>query len=148
MVHIYHHHLLLHQIQQIQLRQYEKRIETFAKNIDETGKFLFQVKLPLFDIDDSLRVESRFGDVTRCTSATWQNGVEISSPLLPNELIEEKESITHVQSTETDVPLNNNNNDVTNDEIEEVPDKIDEQVSQKKKEFNFNLFMFSFYLGT
>ena len=49
-----------------------KRIETFAKNIDETGKFLFQVQLPTFDIDDRLRVESRFGDVTRCTSATWQ----------------------------------------------------------------------------
>ena len=50
-----------------------KRIETFAKNIDEAGKFLFQVQLPDFDIDDRLRVESRFGDVTRCTSATWQH---------------------------------------------------------------------------
>ncbi|CAF1679206.1 unnamed protein product [Adineta ricciae] len=50
-----------------------KRIETFAKTVDETGRFSFQVRLPTFYIDDSLRVESRFGDVTRSTSATWKN---------------------------------------------------------------------------
>ncbi|CAF0760369.1 unnamed protein product [Rotaria sp. Silwood1] len=109
-----------------------KRIETFAKNIDETGKFLFQVKLPKFDIDDNLRVESRFGDVTRSTSATWQNGGDILSPLSNDQSIQEDESFTNVQSTETDASLGNNNNDKiinTNDVIEKVSDKIDEQES-------------------
>jgi hypothetical protein len=112
-----------------------KRIETFAKNIDETGKFLFQVKLPTFDIDDNLRVESRFGDITRSTSATWQNGGDIPSSLPTDRRIQEDESMNNVQSTETDVPLSNNNNDVIsnmNDEIEELPDKIDEEVNQKE----------------
>lgn len=118
-----------------------KRIETFAKHIDETGKFIFQVKLPTFDIDDSLRVESRFGDITRSTSATWQNGGNIPPPSSSpnNEPIQEDQLLNNVQSTETDVSLNNNdnNNDViidTNDEIEELPDKIDEQVNQEEKE--------------
>ncbi|CAF2534207.1 unnamed protein product [Rotaria sp. Silwood2] len=109
-----------------------KRIETFAKNIDETGKFLFQVKLPKFDIDDNLRVESRFGDVTRSTSATWQNGGDILSPLSNAQSIQEDESFTNVQSTETDASLGNNNNDKiinTNDVIEKVSDKVDEQKS-------------------
>ncbi|CAF0819757.1 unnamed protein product [Didymodactylos carnosus] len=52
------------------------RIETLAKHIDETGKLHFEVKLPVFDIDDTLRVESSFGDSTRTTSATWNNGGE------------------------------------------------------------------------
>jgi hypothetical protein len=112
-----------------------KRIETFAKNIDETGKFLFQVKLPIFDIDDNLRVESRFGDATRSTSATWQNADDIPSSTLPDRPIQEDELLNNVQSTETDLPFSNNKNDVIinmNDEIEELPDKIDEQVRQKK----------------
>ncbi|CAF1143784.1 unnamed protein product [Didymodactylos carnosus] len=49
------------------------RIETLAKHIDETGTLHFEVKLPKFDIDDTLRVESSFGDSTRTTSATWNN---------------------------------------------------------------------------
>ncbi|CAF0922056.1 unnamed protein product [Rotaria sordida] len=109
-----------------------KRIEKFAKNIDETGKFLFQVKLPKFDIDDSLRVESRFGDATRSTSATWQNGGDILSPSSIDRPIQEDESFIDVQSTETDASLDNNNNDKiihTNDDIEKVSDKIDEQQS-------------------
>jgi predicted O-linked N-acetylglucosamine transferase (SPINDLY family) len=113
-----------------------KRIETFAKNIDETGKFLFQVKLPIFDIDDSLRVESRFGDVTRSTSATWQNGCDTTSSSPTDIPIQEDKSSNNVQSSETDIPLSNNNNDViinTNDEIEELPDKINEQVGQKER---------------
>jgi hypothetical protein len=113
-----------------------KRIETFAKNIDETGKFSFQVKLPTFDIDDALRVESRFGDVTRTTSATWQNGGDIPSSPLTDRPLQEEELLGNGQSTETDVPLTNNNNDVmdkTNDEIEEVSDKIDEQVSDDEE---------------
>lgn len=114
-----------------------KRIETFAKHIDETGKFIFQVKLPIFDIDDSLRVESRFGDITRSTSATWQNGGDIPSTSPPtNAPIQEDKLLNNVQSTETDVSLSNNSNDVminTNDETEEqIPDKIDEHVSQKE----------------
>ena len=103
-----------------------KRIETFAKHIDETGKFSFQVKLPTFDIDDRLRVESRFGDVSRSTSATWQNVDDTSS----SSLIEEP--LNNVQPIETDAPLNNDVIINTNDEIEEVSDKIDEQVSQKE----------------
>jgi hypothetical protein len=113
-----------------------KRIETFAKNIDETGKFLFQVKLPIFDIDDSLRVESRFGDITRSTSATWQNGGNTTSSSSTDRPTQEDKSSNNVQSTETDVPLSNNNNDViinTNDEIEELPDKINEQVGQNER---------------
>jgi hypothetical protein len=113
-----------------------KRIETFAKNIDETGKFSFQVKLPIFDIDDSLRVESRFGDVTRSTSATWQNGKDLSSPLFTERSIQDDESVKNAQSTETDVSLSNNNSDAiinTNDEIEELTDKINEQVGRKDK---------------
>ncbi len=51
----------------------KQRIETFAKRIDDKGKFSFQVKLPTFDIDDTLRVESCFGDITRSTSAIWQS---------------------------------------------------------------------------
>ena len=51
----------------------KKRIETFAKYMDDAGKFHFQVKLPTFSIDEKLRVESHFGDMTRRTSATWQN---------------------------------------------------------------------------
>ena len=70
----HHHHLLLQQqIQSNSIDTIRKRIETFAKHIDEAGKFSFQVKLPIFDVDDSLRVESRFGDITRSTGATWQN---------------------------------------------------------------------------
>ena len=98
-----------------------KRIEAFAKNIDETGKFSFQVKLPSFDIDDSLRVESRFGDVTRSTSATWQNGTDGSISE------EDEESVKNVQTTETDVPSNNN---TTNEEIKELFDKIEDQVNR------------------
>jgi hypothetical protein len=112
-----------------------KRIETFAKHIDETGKFSFQVKLPTFDIDDSLRVESRFGDVTRSTSATWQNGTDTPPSTLTDRPIQADEILNDVQSTETEVLLNNNNNDVIinkNDEIEEVSDKIEEQVSRKE----------------
>ncbi|CAM4780016.1 unnamed protein product [Rotaria magnacalcarata] len=108
-----------------------KRIEAFAKNIDETGKFLFQVKLPSFDIDDNLRVESRFGDATRSTSATWQNGGDLLSSSLPDRSIQEDESLTDdVQSTETDIPLSNNKNDIIiniNDNIEKESNKIDEQ---------------------
>ena len=119
-----------------------KRIETFAKHIDETGKFLFQVKLPTFDIDDSLRVESRFGDVTRSTSATWQKGDDRPSSSSNDIPIQQDKLLNNVQSTEADVSLNNNNNnndksDVinnTNDEIEELPDKIDEQVGQEEEE--------------
>jgi hypothetical protein len=50
----------------------KQRIETFAKRIDDKGKFSFQVKLPTFDIDDNLRVESCFGDIARSTSAICQ----------------------------------------------------------------------------
>jgi len=50
----------------------KQRIETFAKRIDDKGKFSFQVKLPTFDIDDTLRFESCFGDIARSTSAIWQ----------------------------------------------------------------------------
>lgn len=81
-----------------------KRIETFAKTVDETGRFSFQVRLPTFYIDDSLRVESRFGDVTRSTSATWKNDDNLpTSPsterldfskleesIIPNDLLAEK----------------------------------------------------------
>jgi hypothetical protein len=49
------------------------RIERFTNNTDQLEKFSFQVKLPTFIIDDNLRVESSFGDITRSTSATWQN---------------------------------------------------------------------------
>jgi hypothetical protein len=127
-----------------------KRIEAFAKNIDETGKFSFQVKLPNFDIDDSLRVESRFGDITRTTSATWQNGDNLSSSLLTEKPIQDDELVKNVQSLETDVLSNNNNNnnddDVIinmNDEIEELPDKIDEQVDQKINHFDLLYVFFS-----
>ncbi|CAF4565177.1 unnamed protein product, partial [Rotaria magnacalcarata] len=73
----------------------------------------FQVKLPSFDIDDNLRVESRFGDATRSTSATWQNGGDLLSSPLPDRSIQEDESLTDdVQSTETDIPLSNNKNDI------------------------------------
>ena len=106
-----------------------KRIETFAKNIDETGKFLFQVQLPNFDIDDRLRVESRFGDVTRCTSATWQNYSSSSS--IDNEL----EIRTHTPPIEIDQSLTNKNNtDLITEQSEDLEehssDKIDETVSQ------------------
>ena len=114
------------------MRQYGKRIETFAKNIDETGKFLFQVQLPKFDIDDTLRVESRFGDVTRCTSATWQNGNEKVWSSATDMPIQDELSINNVQSSETEVSQVDNTDDVinnTNDEIEELSDQIDEPVS-------------------
>ena len=108
-----------------------KRIETFAKNIDETGKFSFQVKLPPFDIDDRLRVESRFGDVTRCTSATWQNGVDTSSSSssFTNDSMHKDDFQHHSQSNENHVASSNNNDDVINNETEQLPDKDDEQVS-------------------
>ncbi len=51
----------------------KERIEAFTKRIDDLGKFSFQVKLPKFDIDDTLKVESCFGDSIRSTSALWQN---------------------------------------------------------------------------
>ena len=51
----------------------KKRIEIFTKYMDQLGTFSFQVKLPKFDIDDTLRVESTFGDITRSTSVTWQD---------------------------------------------------------------------------
>ncbi|CAF3412379.1 unnamed protein product [Rotaria socialis] len=108
-----------------------KRIEAFAKNIDETGKFLFQVKLPSFDIDDNLRVESRFGDATRSTSATWQSGGDLLSSSLSDRSIQEDESLTDdVQSAETDIPSSNNKNDIIiniNDNSEKESNKIDEQ---------------------
>ncbi|CAF0942447.1 unnamed protein product [Adineta ricciae] len=64
----------------------KKRIETFAKYMDDAGKFHFQVKLPTFSIDEKLRVESHFGDMTRSTSATWQNDEFIYTA--SNELID------------------------------------------------------------
>lgn len=94
-----------------------KRIEAFAKTIDETGKFSFQVKLPSFDIDDNLRVESRFGDVTRCTSATWQNGNESSFSEEPNH---DEELPKNVLPDRKD----------TNEEVKELFDKIEDQVNQ------------------
>lgn len=99
-----------------------KRIEAFAKNIDETGKFSFQVKLPSFDIDDNLRVESRFGDVTRSTSATWQNADD--GPVL-----EDEQSVDNVQTTEAEVSSQNNH---TNEEIKELFDKIEDQVNRMR----------------
>jgi hypothetical protein len=51
----------------------KQHIETVSKCIDDKGKFSFQVKLPKFDIDDNLRVDSCFGDNTRSTSAIWNN---------------------------------------------------------------------------
>ena len=45
--------------------------------------------------------------------------------------IQEEELLNNIQSTETDVSLNNDTNDVINnqnDETEELTDKIDEQV--------------------
>lgn len=100
-----------------------KRIEAFAKTIDETGKFSFQVKLPSFDIDDSLRVESRFGDITRSTSATWQNVNETSFSEEPNQ---DDELTKNVQ--ENDILSNHS----TNEEIKELFDKIEDQVNRTK----------------
>ena len=112
-----------------------KRIEAFAKNIDETGKFLFQVKLPTFDIDDSLRVESRFGDATRSTSATWQHEDNILSSSLTDRLIQDDILLNNIQATKIDALLNNKKCDVifnmNDDDIEKVSDKVDQQVSSK-----------------
>ena len=113
-----------------------KRIETFARNIDETGKFSFQVQLPRFDIDDTLRVESRFGDVTRCTSATWQNDEDRSFSPPHDGPSRDEIPMNNVQSTETDVPSPRNGDEqataYTKEEIEELSDKIDELVSVEK----------------
>jgi hypothetical protein len=59
----------------------KKRIETFSKYIDKTGHFSFQVKLPTFVIDDTLTIESRSGNMTRSTTAAWQNEDFINSTL-------------------------------------------------------------------
>jgi hypothetical protein len=118
-----------------------KRIETFARNIDETGKFSFQVQLPKFDIDDTLRVESRFGDVTRCTSATWQNE-EDRSFSSPNDSPPRQQEIpiNIVQSTETDGPSMRSDNEQasvhTNEETEELSYKIDEPVSNQTSRYS------------
>ncbi len=46
----------------------KERIEAFAKQIEDKRKCSFQLKLPIFDIDDNLRVESSFGKSRRSTS--------------------------------------------------------------------------------
>ncbi|CAF1121318.1 unnamed protein product [Adineta steineri] len=81
-----------------------KRIDTFAKTIDETGRFSFQVRLPTFYIDDNLRVESRFGDVTRSTSATWKNESTIPSSSFTDRSTQGDEPSINAQSTQTDMP--------------------------------------------
>ncbi|CAF0833207.1 unnamed protein product [Adineta steineri] len=70
----------------------KQRIETFAKYIDDTGKCSFQVKLPTFLIDETLRVESCFNDITRSTSATWHNDDYIADtlPTKSNEISKQK----------------------------------------------------------
>jgi hypothetical protein len=40
----------------------KEHIETFAKHIEDKRKCSFQVKLPTFDINDNLQVESSFGE--------------------------------------------------------------------------------------
>lgn len=127
-----------------------KRIETFARNIDETGKFSFQVQLPKFDIDDSLRVESRFGDVTRCTSATWQNNEDRTFSSPHDRPGQDEIPISNVQSTETDGQSTKSENEQvsvhTNEEIEELSDKIDEPVSNQTSR-NSRAFIVLFRLG-
>ena len=110
-----------------------KRIELFARNIDETGKFSFQVKLPKFDIDDSLRVESRFGDTTRSTSATWQN----EGDQAPTSSTESSGSIRHVPSIDANDAVTASSHDQvifnTDADIEELTDKINAQVDERLK---------------
>ena len=48
------------------------RIETVTDTIDRTGLRYFNVHLPTFHIDETLRVESRLGDTVRNTSALSQ----------------------------------------------------------------------------
>lgn len=50
-----------------------QRIEAFAKQIDETGKFSFQAILPSIELHDTPKIESRFGDITRCACISWEN---------------------------------------------------------------------------
>lgn len=131
-----------------------KQIEAFAKNIDETGKCLFQVKLPIFDIDDNLRVESRFGDITRSTCATWQNGTDLqstsSAPSLSHHPIEEEEdddeSLNNdIQSTETDVSYSNNHN---NDIIVNVDDNMEKDLNTTDEQVSLNFGKSSFVYCT
>ena len=51
----------------------KQRLGVFSKRVDDKEKFSFQVKLPEFTIDDTLRVESKFGDMIRNISAISQN---------------------------------------------------------------------------
>jgi hypothetical protein len=81
----------------------KKRIETFTQNIDDLGKFSFQVKLPPFIIDDNLRVESNFGDSKRSTSAAWQNDDYINdiSSTQPEEITKKVDPQTINNSSDT-----------------------------------------------
>ncbi|UJR35504.1 hypothetical protein I4U23_028258 [Adineta vaga] len=116
-----------------------RRIETFAKTVDETGKFSFQVKLPIFYIDDSLRVETRFGDVSRSTSATWKNDDTMPTSLSKDrcETIKTQESRNNTD-VPTEKPDKTNDNSLDNDQkikpdVESLP--LMEEFVEDKKSF-------------
>ena len=58
------------------------RIEAVADRIDRTGLRYFNVHLPAFHIDETLRVESQLGDTVRSTSALSQTDGHLN-PTVP-----------------------------------------------------------------
>ncbi|CAF1176072.1 unnamed protein product [Rotaria sordida] len=77
----------------------KKRIETLTKHINEIENFSFQVKLPTFDINDNLIIESHFGDHIRSTNTTLQNEDYINNTSsIKSKEISKKEFSTDSQS--------------------------------------------------
>ncbi|CAF4564179.1 unnamed protein product [Rotaria sp. Silwood2] len=77
----------------------KKRIETLTKQIDKIENFSFQVKLPTFDINENLKVESHLGDHIRSTNAILQNeDYNNETSLIESEEISKKEFSSDAQS--------------------------------------------------
>lgn len=51
----------------------KSHIETLTKYIDDNGIFSLKVKLPKFDVNNDLGIESHFGDNIRVINAPWPN---------------------------------------------------------------------------
>ena len=70
-------------------------MEALIKHIDRIQNISFQVKFPSLDIYDNLKVESRFGDITRTANVTEKLENYINkTPFAESEVIQKKVNYT------------------------------------------------------
>lgn len=91
-----------------------QRIEAFAKQIDETGKFSFQVILPNIEVHETPKVESCFGDVTRSSTISWEN----------EPIDEQTTTIDEQKSVQDDASTTTTENSLIEEETPAAPRRI------------------------